>query len=72
MTNLTIWTQSRIKYFEKSSYTESDEQHSDIAKDALVAAKSKISGLKVMTIDYDSTTQAKTHLTSISSSTASK
>ena len=27
MTNLTIWTQSRIKYFEKSSYTESDEQH---------------------------------------------
>ena len=26
MTNLTIWTQSRIKYFEKSSYTESDEQ----------------------------------------------
>lgn len=43
-----------------------------IAKDALVAAKSKISGLKVMTIDYDSTTQAKTHLTSISSSTASK
>ena len=28
MTNLTIWTQSRIKYFEKSSYTESDEQQS--------------------------------------------
>ena len=53
-------------------FTDGKVHDSDIAKDALVAAKSKISGLKVMTIDYDSTTQAKTHLTSISSSTASK